>query len=248
MAASNTTTLPSFVELMATLGLDQTQDRSPASSPSSSPRVLSVAPPSPSKSRSSPSLRDAAAGRNRLARYSPYSPQLSERRGSVSSSSSSDYERPMTRAYSTSPHPPSSPRARRRHGNKLTVNVFGSNTDLAMPISSYVRRKTPGASPTSPTFPREPQDSSPSGSPMPFSIPTLPALFPRSASTESDFPLTPNSDIDQPPSRNPSPSPTNKLVLPDEERTYLHRHYHTGVRISSPPSEGLYPRVYVAQS
>jgi hypothetical protein len=34
----------------------------------------SVTPPSPTKSRSSPSLRDPGASRNRLARYSPYSP------------------------------------------------------------------------------------------------------------------------------------------------------------------------------
>ncbi|KAF7301423.1 hypothetical protein MIND_00707600 [Mycena indigotica] len=237
---ANTTTLPSFVELMASLGLDQAQDRSPSSSPSSSPRAT---PPSPSKSRSNPSLRDSAASRNRLARYNPYSPKLSERRGSLSSlssSSSSDYERPIVRAYSTSPHPPSSPRARRRHGNKLTVNVFGSNSDLAAntPISSYVRRKTPGASPTSPTFPREALDYSPSSSPMPFSIPTLPTLFPRSASSES-FPLTPNSDIS---STNNSPNPVTK-PLPDEERLYFHRTYHTGVRISSPPmSEGRFPR------
>ncbi|KAJ7068109.1 hypothetical protein C8F01DRAFT_591093 [Mycena amicta] len=243
-----TTTLPSFVELMASLGLDPAQERSPSSSPSSSPRVPSVTPPSPSKSRSNPSLRDAAASRNRLARYSPYSPQLSERRGSLSSlsSSSSDYERPTVRAYSTSPHPPSSPRARRRHGNNLTVNVFGSSTNLAAntPISSYVRRKTPGASPTSPSFPREPQDYSPSASPMPFSIPTLPPLFPRSASSDS-FPLTPNSDIEHLPSTNSSPNPANK-PLPDEERIYLHRTYHTGVRISSPPmsadAQGRYPR------
>lgn len=71
-----TTTLPSFVELMASLGLDPAQERSPSSSPSSSPRVPSVTPPSPSKSRSNPSLRDAAASRNRLARYSPYSPVI----------------------------------------------------------------------------------------------------------------------------------------------------------------------------
>ncbi|KAJ6629165.1 hypothetical protein B0H10DRAFT_2209090 [Mycena sp. CBHHK59/15] len=76
------TTLPSFVELMSSLGLDQaatpaperSTSSSPRSSPSSSPRMPSVTPPSPTKSRSSPSLRDAGAPRNRLARYSPYSP------------------------------------------------------------------------------------------------------------------------------------------------------------------------------
>ncbi|KAJ7228829.1 hypothetical protein GGX14DRAFT_615385 [Mycena pura] len=264
------TTLPSFVELMTTLGIDQAapipeqaaSSSSPRDSPASSPRVPSVTPPSPTKSRSSPSLRDALASRNRLARYSPYSPQLSERRGSLSSlsSTSSDYERPTVRAYSTSPHPPSSPRARKRHGKNLIVNVYGSNPDLPAntPISSYVRRKTPGASPTSPTFPRDrdrdrdTQEYSPSASPMPFSIPTLPALFPRSASSDS-FPLTPNSDIDH--LHLDSPNSASK-PLPDvaEERTYLHRGYHTGVRISAPPTsaDARHPRsravVHIAQS
>ncbi|KAJ7667826.1 hypothetical protein DFH06DRAFT_230664 [Mycena polygramma] len=262
------TTLPSFVELMSSLGLDQTAPApesaspSPRSSPSSSPRMPSVTPPSPTKSRSSPSLRDAGASRNRLARYSPYSPVFqSSRRGSLSSvsSSSSDYERPTVRAYSTSPHPPSSPRSRKRHGNNLTVNVYGSNTDLSAntPISTYVRRKTPGASPTSPTFPREGVDSltdSPSASPMPFSIPTLPSLFPRSASSDS-FPLTPNSDIENPASERSSPNYASK-PLPDVIE--YHRGYHTGVRISSPPrsadiaTSGRHPRsravVHIAQA
>ncbi|KAJ7095214.1 hypothetical protein B0H15DRAFT_97675 [Mycena belliarum] len=238
------TTLPSFVELMASLGLD-TVDRSPSprSSPASSPRVPSVTPPSPTKSRSSPSLRDTPASRNRLARYSPYSPvfQLSSRRGSLSSNSSnsSDYERPTVRAYSTSPHPPSSPRSRKRHGNNnLSVNVYGSNSDLSAntPISTYVRRKTPGASPTSPTFPREAYDS-PSSSPMPFSIPTLPPLFPRSASSDS-FPLTPNSDSGGVESGHSSPNmnyPAKALPEPDSATTFLHRGHHTGVRISAAP-------------
>ncbi|KAJ7499089.1 hypothetical protein FB451DRAFT_25322 [Mycena latifolia] len=261
------TTLPSFVELMSSLGLETTTapehptSASPRSSPSSSPRMPSVTPPSPTKSRSSPSLRDPGAPRNRLARYSPYSPvfQLSSRRGSLSSlsSSSSDYERPTVRAYSTSPHPPSSPRARKRHGNNLTVNVYGSNSDLSAntPISTYVRRKTPGASPTSPTFPRETQDS-PSTSPMPFSIPTLPSLFPRSASSES-FPLTPNSDVEHLSSGHSSPNYASKPLPDPESGTFLHRGYHTGVRISSSPRSadipgGRHPRsravVHIAQS
>ncbi|KAJ7699908.1 hypothetical protein B0H17DRAFT_1047620 [Mycena rosella] len=254
------TTLPSFVELMSSLGLNQTapapehSSSSPRSSPSSSPRMPSVTPPSPTKSRSSPSLRDTGASRNRLARYSPYSPvfELSSRRGSLSSvsSSSSDYERPTVRAYSTSPHPPSSPRTRKRHGNNLTVNVYGSNSDLSANTPFYL------PSPTSPTFSREALDS-PSASPMPFSIPTLPSLFPRSASSDS-FPLTPNSDVEHPSSGHSSPNYSSK-PLPDlvEAGTYLHRGHHTGVRISSPPRSadspgGRHPRsravVHIAQT
>ena len=159
-------------------------------------------------------------------------------------------------AYSASPHPPSSPRSRKRQGKNMTVNVYGSNSDLSAntPISTYVRRKTPGASPTSPTFPREALDS-PSASPM--SIPTLPSLFPRSASSES-FPLTPNSDVEHLPSGQSSPNYSSK-PLPDvlEAGTFLLRGHHTGVRISSPPRSadspgGRYPRsravVHIAQS
>lgn len=70
------TTLPSFVELMATLGLEQQSARpeaqatTPSSSPSTSPRLSKAAP---AKVRSNPALRDTRA---RPTRYSPYSPAL----------------------------------------------------------------------------------------------------------------------------------------------------------------------------
>ena len=79
------TTLPSFVELMTTLGINppngSSQDTSSPESAShsspSSPRANRLALPasSPTRSRSSPSLRDYAA-RSRMTRYSPYSPTL----------------------------------------------------------------------------------------------------------------------------------------------------------------------------
>jgi len=230
------TTLPSFVELMSSLGLDQRTPPPPAGSPhSSSPPSPSV-PPSLTESRSSPSLRDTGLSRNRLARYSPYSPVfLSRRRGSLSSlsSSSSDYERPSPRAYSTSPRP-SSPLLRRRANRNLTVNVYGSTTDLSAntPISIYVRRKTPGASPTSSTFSRE-DLGSPMASPMPFTLPTLPLLFPQSANSDN-FPLTPTSDAEASSETN---SPNHK-PLPDVSDTgaFMPRsRYRTGIRISTPP-------------
>lgn len=79
---STMTTLPSFVELMESLGLDQTtktpDQASPStnSSPSSSPRLASATAPLHGRSKSSQSLRDANATRQRIARYSPYSPIL----------------------------------------------------------------------------------------------------------------------------------------------------------------------------
>ncbi|KAF5370120.1 hypothetical protein D9758_001223 [Tetrapyrgos nigripes] len=237
-------TLPSFVELMASLGIDpskripdQPAPSSSLSSPSSSPKLLSVPCPRPAKSRSSPSLRDQASRRG-TTRYSPYAPITSERRrGSFSSISSSDAS---DRADSASPRPLSSPRLRRRADNKLTVNVFGSSTDLAAntPISSYVRRKTPVASPTSPTFPREVIEESP----RPFVLPTLPPFLPQSSGSDS-FPVTPNSDIDGPSTGRISPD----VVSDPAEAGILSRRsrIHTGIRISTPPRStdigGKYP-------
>jgi hypothetical protein len=128
---------------------------------------------------------------------------------------------------------------RRRVDNKLTVNVYGSTTDLAAntPISTYVRRKTPGTSPTSPTFSRDAGYQSSAGSPMPFTLPTLPPLFPQSASSDV-FPLTPDSDSELLSSEHNSPIYQSKR-LPDilEVGTFTRRpRHHTGVRLSTPPS------------
>lgn len=83
------TTLPSFVELMATLGLDPAtkapENPSPSPSPSpsppssaeSSPRLsIFTTAPSPIRAKSSPALRDSGSSRSRAARYSPYSSGL----------------------------------------------------------------------------------------------------------------------------------------------------------------------------
>lgn len=110
------TSLPSFVELMASLGLDQatkTPDQtlhSSNSSPSSSPRFAGAVVPLHARSKSIQSLRDTSVTRQRVARYSPYSPvlvceflhlfddclfpynQSATRRGSLSSMSSSSLE------------------------------------------------------------------------------------------------------------------------------------------------------------
>ncbi|KAF9452045.1 hypothetical protein P691DRAFT_785406 [Macrolepiota fuliginosa MF-IS2] len=228
--------LPSFIELMESLGLEQNES-SPELSPSPSPTLSPSSPhlggttaPSPSRSRSSPSLRDLSS-RHRAPRYSPYSSYT--RRGSTSSSSSSDLE--YTKRSSTSP-PPSSLRARRSR-NQLTVNVYGSTSDLPAytPISSYVRRKTPGASPTSPTFPRLVTYES-----VDITLPIVPS-FPNSASTDSSFPRTPQSATG---ASSSSPRLSDKALIVTETTEIRspigHRRWHTGVRISTPPfSAGL---------
>ncbi|KAF5388204.1 hypothetical protein D9615_000229 [Tricholomella constricta] len=229
------TALPSFVELMASLGLDQntkTPDQTPKSShssPSASPRLAGAVVPLHSRSKSIQSLRESS--RPRVARYSPYSPVLAtSRRGSLSSVSSCSLERDPSplRAFSSPPRSASSPRFSRRPMNKLSVNVYGSASDLAAntPISSYVRRKTPGASPTSPTFSQGSRDSPPA-SPMPVTVPTLPTLWPNSANSDS-FPITPN---------DPEPvSFENDYSFGDATKTHSRRHRrHVGIRISTPP-------------
>lgn len=124
---------------------------------------------------------------------------------------------------------------RKRARNKLIVNVFGSSTDLSAntPISTYVRRKTPGTSPSSPSFPRESDDSREFS--KPFTIPTLPPFFPCSASSES-FPLTPKSDIDVLSSQQTSSLYGPKQVS-DIDFDILSRRsrLQTGIRISTSP-------------
>ena len=68
--------LPSFVELMAALGLERSASASQSPrSTTTSPRPESVHPSSPTRSKSSPSLRESAS-RHRVTRYSPYSPSI----------------------------------------------------------------------------------------------------------------------------------------------------------------------------
>lgn len=196
--------------------------------------------------------------------------QHSSRRGSVSSSSTSsspDLERcvlPVSTSsillwHDTQKNPqnhPGSPRIRKRKDNKLTVNVFGSSTDLSAttPISIYVRRKTPGASPTTSIFVPDSRDTSPSFGHL-LTLPTLPSLFPLSPNSDH-FPITPDSDEKRPLSdRNsnspsPSPSPVIKAkAIPDllEGHVFGRIRCHTGTRISTPPRSAdseRHPRPY----
>ncbi|KAK7049675.1 hypothetical protein VNI00_005706, partial [Paramarasmius palmivorus] len=137
---------------------------------------------------------------------------------------------------SISPRPSPSPRIRRRTVNgKLTINVFGSSTDLPAntPISSYVRRKTPVTSPTSPTFPRDASNEVTPMYPMPFTLPKLPAFLPGSANSES-FPITPDSELEEFSSRM-SPKQNGKALSDDLEIKHLPSRLHTGIRISTSP-------------
>jgi hypothetical protein len=120
-------------------------------------------------------------------------------------------------------------------------NPSVSVTDLTAntPISTYVRRRTPQSSPSSPTFihPTKSSDSPQDDLPMPFTLPTMPYLFPPTSSCYS-FPPTSNTDFDRPSSRN-SPLYASQ-VLPDisEVEPLRSRSYRqTGVRLSTSRSE-----------
>ncbi|PCH41428.1 hypothetical protein WOLCODRAFT_163085 [Wolfiporia cocos MD-104 SS10] len=238
------TTLPSFVELMASLGLDN-KAHSPAlnnpgpaltaprfhhsrSSSTSSCSSFSSGPVSPpqrtipvdgpqiaSMRESSPSERDWEMERRkaRAKRYAPYGTSISHtRKRSVSTIVKEEPDEQPLRPLSTSPYLSTATISRkssslamrstkRPHKLTLSENDLTANT----PISSFVRRKTPQTSPTSPTFPerRRKRSSSPT---VPVSIPTLPFVFPpsptfkysNSDSDDEDMPDVSNTSVNVP--------------------------------------------------
>jgi len=218
---------------MDSLGLEQVK-KSPAADPSSLPQPSS--PHSPAvrwenghtRSDSSPSSR-----------FSPYSSAVcpTRQRGSMSPVSCSESD-PESSPSSPTFVIPSRPRLRKTRNKRPYVNRYDSSTDLAAdtPISTYVRRKTPGTSPTSPSFnPDSGYESSSSLTAMPFSIPSLPVLLPNSPSSEAL------------PDTSPSDSELEDVVQTSKRKSGVKRIFKrnngsrrivrrsTGVRISVPP-------------
>ncbi|KAF9221866.1 hypothetical protein BS17DRAFT_218572 [Gyrodon lividus] len=162
--------LPSFIELMASLGLDgdvkpsppritTTRSRSDScssvSSTASSNKCCS--PISPSFNTSSESLsrdmdidRRHGSARLRTVRYSPYISASSSARQSSSTSLAPSTEEQESGRRSTSPRLSSSPRRHRPSSLQFLKNT--RELHASTPISSYVRRKTPQNSPTVATF------------------------------------------------------------------------------------------------
>ncbi|CCM01692.1 uncharacterized protein FIBRA_03756 [Fibroporia radiculosa] len=218
------TTLPSFVELMASLGLDnsarpatldthvgpacfgshfhhsRTSSTSSSCSSFSSAPSGTVSPPHPSitvdepqsysvsRRESSPSGRDWESERRpvRVARYSPYVPTISHTRKKSAPTILEEEPAERMRALSTSPYlSPATCNMNRRSSSgtlqsaRRPHKLALSERDLAVntPISTFVRRKTPQASPSSPTFPHR-RRSRASSLAQPVSIPTLPFVFP----------------------------------------------------------------------
>ncbi|KAF8826564.1 hypothetical protein HHX47_DHR5000426 [Lentinula edodes] len=214
------TTLPSFVELMASLGINAKAGQperactpsSPDSSPSSSPKLLGE--PTPSlQSKSSPSLRDQGR-RSRSTRFSPYSSTFVGSSEHVETSIPDDpfrYQLGGEAVYPLIPLP-----------LLQTPMVY---------LNDYVRRKTPGTSPSSPSFPRDFGQAREFS--KPFIMPTLPSFLPASARKEA-FSLTQNLEMDNP--SVPPQSHPGFMEFSDVELDTMSRrsHFHTGIRISTP--------------
>lgn len=262
--------LPSFVDLTDSLGLEKEQTSTPDQSPSpqsSSPRSPVVGRKNaPTRSSSSPSLRDVAL--HHISRYSPYpsapvrhvvlhihlivadyspSPQLAVchlhhllrilkplhwvpwvllcfRIWYISNN--------VAQAFTFS----SRRRQRKLRNKALHAIAYGSSSDLTAdtPISTYVRRKTPGTSPTSPTFaPDSGYESSSSPTAMPFSIPSLPDLLANSSSSES-VPNLPSSDSEFEDHVKTFRSRVKRTSKSNNKNCRIVRR-PTGVRISVPP-------------
>ncbi|KII95346.1 hypothetical protein PLICRDRAFT_170010 [Plicaturopsis crispa FD-325 SS-3] len=201
----------------------------------------------PHKSQSVSSLRDFDPEGHgvslRRVRYAPYSsPLMSARRGSLPSISLN--ERNTERQSKNSPGSregslePSPSRAtfRRNAGARRDRSVTRADS-LSTPISSYVRRKTPQASPTTPNFPHNAQNSS--DALFVPSIPTLPTLLPRSSSPA--LPMNSAMDVERPRSRpgsirgSPLVSSNGLPEISESEPLAHHAYLHTGVRISGAP-------------
>ncbi|KAI0728722.1 hypothetical protein C8Q72DRAFT_885038 [Fomitopsis betulina] len=224
------TTLPSFVELMATLGLDNSprlpslhRDVDPAhvghrvqhsrsSSASSSSSITSLAGSIASQrplirlERSSAELESSSSDRDwdmekrraRVPRFTPYAPCISHmRKRSVPTFIKEEVDDIPARSLSTSPYLSSAVPRRASHSalrqsytRPRHLTLSQSDLTANTPISTFVRRKTPQGSPTSPSFSNRIRKRS--CSPVqPVSIPTLPYLFPppetwKYASSDTD--------------------------------------------------------------
>jgi len=239
------TTLPSFVQLMGSLGLDHVvvkQDQSTHSSPATSHRP---GKPQHMRSKSTQCFRETSITRPRVVRYSPYLSAVSvTRRGSLSSSSSPELDRTQSRASSTSP---SSPHLSRRSNEKSSIDVYGSVTDLSAntPISSYVRRKTPCGSPTSPTFPRESQYDSDTAFRDVVTVPILPTLIHSAPSSANSYHTTFSDSELLPPETNGGSAPTSSRSTDISPRG---ARLTSGVRISSPPHAVFSRRLHRSRS
>jgi hypothetical protein len=129
----------------------------------------------------------------------------------------------------------SRPRRRKTRNKVLHAITYGSSSDLTAdtPISTYVRRKTPGTSPTSPTFAADSgYESSSSPTAMPFSIPSLPDLLANSSSISDTAANSSSSDSEF---EDHVQTSFRSAVKRNSKSNNGNCRRPTGVRISVPP-------------
>ncbi|KAG9317199.1 hypothetical protein JVU11DRAFT_1392 [Chiua virens] len=181
--------LPSFIELMASLGLDNdTKSSTPRITTSrsrsgSSSSVSSRGSSNPGCSPVSPSFNvsfetiprevdiDRRLGHSRLrvARFSPYGSPNSSARQSSSTSLATSTEEVENGRRSTSPRLSSSPA--RNRPSPLQSAKNSRELHATTPISSYARRRTPQNSPTAATFPHRVHTDRPETIALPSLLP-----------------------------------------------------------------------------
>lgn len=179
------TALPSFVELMASLGLDNKKSSPSPTQEFSSPAIVVSSEHEPTQ--------EHITSRIRVARYSPYGAPISHshrRSASTLSSDGTDSELPNRTNPASPRHRPCAlklgPESRHRH---VSDPEFSAN----MPISTFVRRKTPTSSPVSPTFAHRTRRRSQSPTIIPVSLPTVPPVFGSHIQHRSDGSPVPSS-------------------------------------------------------
>ncbi|KAN0097734.1 hypothetical protein V8E55_002180 [Tylopilus felleus] len=162
--------LPSFIELMASLGLDNDAKPTPPHITTPRPRSGSCSsvsshgssnpgcsPTSPSFSISEPTTRDVDTDRRhgsvrlRTVRFSPYISPSSSTRQSSSTSLTPSAEESENGRRSVSPRLSSSPG--RNKPSPLQSAKNSRELHATTPISSFARRRTPQNSPTTASFP-----------------------------------------------------------------------------------------------
>ncbi|KAG2369989.1 hypothetical protein BDR07DRAFT_1387501 [Suillus spraguei] len=180
--------LPSFIELMASLGIDdakpaatpsivRTRDRSSSCSSCSSLGSSDGWSPIRCARDIDSDRRSSASRRVRAVRYSPYISASSTARQSSAVSLTTNQSDQEDSSRSSSPNPPASPQHARRPS---PLHLSKRERSSITPISSYVRRKTPQNSPVVLTFAQREYVERPEvitpPSLMPMSLPTIPPV------------------------------------------------------------------------
>ncbi|KAL5488156.1 hypothetical protein ACEPAI_6264 [Sanghuangporus weigelae] len=192
--------------------------------------------------------RRASSGNIKAARFSPYMTHTRRRSTSAvgdrqrdpeqhrdKASSQSSGSRRSSGSSSADSIPPVPPLPVRRSRGDAMDRLKLSEASFT-PISSFARRRSPQASPTSPSFKQFRVRGTTADLPSPVMIPTLPPMLAESLATFS-FPASTNRihsvAAGRKERRSPSRSPHTSPMDLDQDNRPLVRHHQAGLRISS---------------